>query len=108
VLIFALVFLAAIALISMTLMQTTTMELRMAGNEQERVETLQKVQAVIDQIIDDEDYFPVLQTGTLICQLGDTDTDCDSSTTQPAKYSVAMSAPASGHSAAPKARATAT
>ena len=80
VLVFALIFLAAIALISMTLMQTSTMELRMAGNEQERVETLQKIQAIIDQIVDDEDYFPVLATGTLICQVGDSDPDCDSAT----------------------------
>lgn len=77
VLLVALIFLGALALISVTVMQSSTLELRMAGNEQEQVEALQSVQAVLDEISRNDAYFPVIQEGYLLCMTGDSRTECD-------------------------------
>lgn len=77
VLLVALIFLAALALISVTVMQTSTLELRMAGNEQERIETLQKVLAVLDEIGENDLYFPVVEEGHRVCKQNDTRDACN-------------------------------
>lgn len=77
VLLVALIFLAALALISVTVMQTSTLELRMAGNEQERIETLQKVQAVLDELREKDAYFPVIEEDYLVCTTIDARAECD-------------------------------
>jgi|GEM_PF-992382 len=77
VLMVAIVFLGLLAMLSVTVMRTSTMELRMASNEQERIEGLQKVQAILDDIREEDNYFPVVEEGYLVCKSGDTDTACD-------------------------------
>lgn len=77
VLMVAIVFLGLLAMLSVTVMRTSTMELRMASNEQMRIEGLQKVQAILDDIREEDSYFPVEEEGYLVCQSGDTDTECD-------------------------------
>lgn len=77
VLLVALVFMAALALISVTVMQTSTLELRMAGNEQEQAETLQKIQAALDEIREKDAYFPVIEEGYLTCTTSDTRAACN-------------------------------
>ncbi|MEX1032925.1 MAG: pilus assembly PilX N-terminal domain-containing protein [Cellvibrionaceae bacterium] len=77
VLLVSLIFLAALALISVTVMQTSTLELRMAGNEQEQVEAVQKVHAVLDEIGENDAYFPVIEEDYLVCTTGDSRTACN-------------------------------
>lgn len=77
VLLVAIVFLGLLAMLSITVMRTSTLELRMAANEQERIEGLQKGQAIVDDIREEEGYFPVIKQGYLLCKSGDTDGACD-------------------------------
>lgn len=79
VLIIALVFLALIALISVSSMDSSRLEAYMAGNEQARIDALQRAQAVVDFLADEDDSFRVTTVGYLRCNSGNTDTDCDSS-----------------------------
>lgn len=61
-LVIALVFLIAITLLGLTSIRSSTMELRMAMNEETRITALEQAQAMIDLVKSDEDNLPV-QTG---------------------------------------------
>ncbi|GAB3092375.1 hypothetical protein G8770_05280 [Aestuariicella hydrocarbonica] len=78
VLIIALVFLALIALISVSSMDSSRLEAYMAGNEQARVDALQRAQAVVDLLGDEDGSFRVTSVGYLRCNSGNSDADCDS------------------------------
>lgn len=54
-LVIALVLLAILTLATATSMRTSTMELRMAGNEEVRVATLQMTQSIIDAVVSNSD-----------------------------------------------------
>ena len=78
VLLLAMIFLLLLAMIAGTVMQTSTMEFRMAGNEQFREEAFQKAQAVASSLSEDTANFPVAgAVGYTVCKNGDTDPDCD-------------------------------
>ena len=78
VLIVSLFFLLLLAMIAATTTQTNTTQLKMAGNEQLRVEAQQQTMSTIDAIIDDPDNMPVVgEVGYLICDINATGNDCD-------------------------------
>lgn len=58
-LIIALVFLVAITLLGLTSIRSSTMELRMAVNEETRITALEQAQAMIDLVGSDDDNLPV-------------------------------------------------
>jgi hypothetical protein len=77
VLIVALIFLLLTAMISGTVMQTSILEVKMAGNEQLQEEAFQQVQAIANAITADPDNIVVAgDVGFLICPAGVT--GCDS------------------------------
>ena len=47
----ALIFLLILTLAATTTMRTSTLELRMAGNEQQRVETFELTQSIVDEVV---------------------------------------------------------
>lgn len=47
----ALIFLLILTLAATTNMRTSTLELRMAGNEQQRVETFELTQSIVDEVV---------------------------------------------------------
>jgi Tfp pilus assembly protein PilX len=47
----SLIFLLILTLAATTTMRTSTMELRMAGNEQQRVETFELTQSIVDEVV---------------------------------------------------------
>lgn len=77
-LIIALLFLLLLTLVATTGAENSTLQLQMAGNEQSRVEALQRNMAILDAIIDDADNAPVVGgVGFKICDLAATDASCD-------------------------------
>lgn len=79
VLIVALFFLLLLSLVVTTTTETNSQQLKMAGNEQSRVEAQQRVMSAIDAIIDDTDNTPVIgDVGFKICATGSSDGSCDS------------------------------
>lgn len=62
----ALVFLIVITLIALSSMRGSTLELKMAGNEQMRVQAVQSAQTAIDKVSNIEN-FPVFKVGYTIC-----------------------------------------
>ncbi len=80
VLIIALAFLLMTAIISMSVMKTSTLEIKMAGNEQFKEEAFQQVQAVLTAIADDSPNNLVVagDVGFSICQAGVS--GCDANT----------------------------
>lgn len=71
VLIVALIFLLLTAMISATVMQTSILEVKMAGNEQLQEEAFQRVQAVANAIAADPDNLVVSgDVGYKICPTG--------------------------------------
>lgn len=59
-LIVALLLLIVITLITVTAMRFSTLELRMAGNEQQRVSTFESAQAAVDAVTADLGNFPLI------------------------------------------------
>jgi len=51
VLLISLIFLLILTLAATTTMRTSTLELRMAGNEQSRVETFELTQSIVDEVV---------------------------------------------------------
>lgn len=81
VLLVAMVFLLLMAMVAGTVMQTSMLEFKMAGNDQFREEAFQKAQAVASSISEDIDNFPVVgDVGYTNCVASDTDPDCDITT----------------------------
>lgn len=77
-LIVSLLFLLLLTLVATTGAENSTLQLQMAGNEQSRVEALQRNMAILDAIIDDADNAPVVGgVGFKICNLAATDASCD-------------------------------
>lgn len=76
VLVVALVLLVAITLLSLAGISTTTLELMMATNQQERVNAFQQAEAGIDAIVSNLDNFPV--TGPVGAERCTTDFDSTS------------------------------
>jgi len=69
VLILAMIFLLLMALVAGTVMQTSILEFRMAGNDQFREEAFQKAQGIAAAISADQDNFPVSGgVGYIICE----------------------------------------
>jgi len=78
ILLVSMVFLLLMALVAGTVMQTSMLEFKMAGNDQFREEAFQKAQAVSSSISEDVDNFPVVgDVGYTNCVTGDADPDCD-------------------------------
>ncbi|PHS73910.1 pilus assembly PilX family protein [Porticoccus sp.] len=76
VLLVAMVFMLLLALVAGTVMQTSMLEFRMAGNDQFREEAFQQAQAVATSITQEIDNFPVSgAVGYTICSSG-----CDANT----------------------------
>lgn len=73
-LVIALVFLIMITLISVAAMRSSTLELQMASNEQERARALASAQAAIDGVIDSA-TFTVFNEGATTC-FNATGADC--------------------------------
>lgn len=55
----ALIFLVVITLLGLVAMRTSTTELRLARNEQVRMEAMQTAQSVVDTVLADSDNFPL-------------------------------------------------
>ena len=55
----ALIFLLILTLAATTTMRTSTLELRMAGNEQQRVETFELTQSIVDEVVANPDNIRV-------------------------------------------------
>ena len=55
----ALIFLLILTLGATTTMRTSTLELRMAGNEQQRVETFELTQSIVDEVVGNPDNIRV-------------------------------------------------
>lgn len=71
VLVVALVFLLLTAMISATVMQTSILEVRMAGNEQLREEAFQQVQAIVNAVAADTNNIVVAgEVGYKVCAVG--------------------------------------
>lgn len=73
VLVVALVLLVAVTLLSLAGISTTTLELKMATNQQARVNAFQQAEAGIDAVVTDLNNFPV--TGTVGAERCTTDFD---------------------------------
>jgi Tfp pilus assembly protein PilX len=72
------VFLLLLTLVAGTVMNTSILEFRMAGNSQFREEAFQKVQAAVTSISEDIDNFVVAGgVGYTNCMVGDANPDCD-------------------------------
>ncbi|WP_438951548.1 pilus assembly PilX family protein [Porticoccus sp.] len=81
VLLVAMVFMLLLALVAGTVMQTSMLEFRMAGNDQFREEAFQQAQAVAASITEDINNFPVSgAVGYTICQAGSANPDCNITT----------------------------
>lgn len=64
----AMLFLIVITLLSITGMRSSTLELRMASNEESRVQALENAQAAVDAVVNNLNNFPVAGTaGYTIC-----------------------------------------
>lgn len=78
VLLISMIFLLLLALVAGTVMQTSTLEFRMAGNDQFREEAFQQAQAVATSISENINNFPVTgDVGYKICGGG---SGCDAYT----------------------------
>ena len=78
VLLVSLLFLLLMNIAVATTTRGSTLQLRMAGNEQSRLEARQWVMAVLDGIISDLDHFPAQGgIGHRICAAGSTGSHCD-------------------------------
>jgi len=78
VMIISLIFLLLISLVAATAAETNTLQLYMAGNDQLRVDATQRVMAILDAILADNDNTPVVgDLGYKICDENSTDTSCD-------------------------------
>ena len=78
VLLVSLLFLLLMNIAVATTTRGSTLQLRMAGNEQSRLEARQRVMAVLDGIINDLDNFPAQGgIGHRICAAGSTGSLCD-------------------------------
>ena len=78
VLLVSMVFLLLMALVAGTVMQTSVLEFRMAGNDQFREEAFQKVQAIASAISENEDNFPIVgDIGYTVCDAADGHADCN-------------------------------
>ena len=76
--IIALMFLLLIALVAATASETSTLQLQMAGNDQLRVDAQQRVMAILDAILDNENNTPVIgDIGYKICDTGSLEASCD-------------------------------
>ena len=80
VLLLALLFLLLMAMVAATVMQTSILEIRMAGNDEHREQAFQKAQAVAGAILNNADNFPMnTSVGQIICSPADSDGKCDES-----------------------------
>lgn len=80
VLIVSLLFLLLLTLIATTASRTSTFELKMAGNEQSRIEATQKAMAVVHAIESDSDNTPIVgNIGYKICATGVSGGGCNES-----------------------------
>lgn len=74
VLLLAMVFLLLLAMIASAATRTSTLEFRMAGNDQFREEAFQKAQAVATALAEDESHFPLTgAVGSRVCEPTDPD-----------------------------------
>jgi hypothetical protein len=81
VMIVALVFLVVLGIMGLTSMQTSQLELRMAGNEQVKISAHQAAQALIDVIVADSTTTPVIGgVGYVLCTAGQPNCDLTSIT----------------------------
>jgi hypothetical protein len=81
VMIVALVFLVVLGIMGLTSMQTSRLELRMAGNEQVKVSAQQAAQSLIDAIVADSTTTPVIGgVGYVLCTAGQPNCDLTSIT----------------------------
>jgi Tfp pilus assembly protein PilX len=78
VLILSMVFMLLLAMVAGTVMQTSVLEFRMAGNDQFREEAFQEAQAIASGISEKQVNFPVTgDVGYTLCKAGDSDSVCD-------------------------------
>ncbi len=78
VLIIALMFLLLLALVAATASETNTLQLQMAANDQLRVEAQQRVMAILDAILDNDNNTPVIgDIGYKICDQSSLEASCD-------------------------------
>ena len=77
VLFVSLVMLLVITMISMSLMSMSTIEMRMANNEEARINGLQVAQALIDVVASQDDVTPVVGAAGYTLCAGDSDDACD-------------------------------
>jgi Tfp pilus assembly protein PilX len=81
VMIISMIFLLLISLIATTAAETNSLQLKMAGNDQLRADAQQRVMAILDAILDDNNNTPVVgNVGYKICETGTTDTSCSQAT----------------------------
>lgn len=81
VMIIALIFLVVLGIMGLTSMQTSRLELHMAGNEQVKVSAQQAAQSLIDAIIADPTMTPVIGgIGFVLCTAGQPNCDLPSIT----------------------------
>ncbi len=81
VLLLSMIFLLLLAMVAGTTMHTSTLEFRMAGNDQFREEAFQQAEAVAAALSENTDNFPVAGgVGYTICKTGEADPACDINT----------------------------
>lgn len=80
VLLVALVFMLLTSIIATTVMRSSTLEVKMAGNQQFQEEAFQHAQAIVNAIAIDDSNMPVIgDVGYTICKTGYSSSDCDTS-----------------------------
>lgn len=77
VLFVSLIMLIVITMISMSLMSMSGIEMRMANNEEARINGLQVAQSVVDVVASEENITPVVGTAGYTMCAGDSDEICD-------------------------------
>ena len=78
VLLLALLFLLLLSVLVTSTTHSSTLQLRMAGNEQARLQARQRVLAVLDGLLDNPDHFPSAgEVGDRICGVAAGDGSCD-------------------------------
>jgi hypothetical protein len=77
----ALILLVVLTLLALSGVRLSTMELRMAANDELRVAAFEQAQSLVDVAIRPFNNTPVLSEGTLICARDTAQLDCDTSRT---------------------------
>lgn len=84
VLLLAMIFMLMLAMAAATMMQSATLQLQMAGNDQFYEEAIQHARAIANELAHNRENFSMSDgVGSVRCPVGVSDSRCDSSDLQP-------------------------